>query len=55
MKTSSRLAIAIGALAVGGVAARASERTLDSLRQKFGADAVTSGRILRAKAAPRGE
>jgi len=35
--------------------ARANERTLDSLRQKFGADAVTSGRILRAKAAPRGE
>ena len=35
--------------------ARASERTLDALRQKFGADAVTSGRILRAKAAPRGE
>ncbi len=35
--------------------ARASERTLDALRQRFGADAVTSGRILRAKAAPRGE
>jgi DNA polymerase IV len=34
---------------------RASERTLDALRQRFGADAVTSGRILRAKAAPRGE
>jgi DNA polymerase-4 len=27
-----------------------SERTLDGLRAKFGADAVTSGRILRAKA-----
>lgn len=35
--------------------ARANERTLDSLRQRFGADAVTSGRILRAKAAPSGE
>jgi DNA polymerase-4 len=35
--------------------ARASERTLDALRQRFGADAVTSGRILRAKAAPKGE
>jgi len=34
---------------------RASERTLDALKQRFGADAVTSGRILRAKAAPRGE
>ncbi|WP_091739186.1 DNA polymerase IV [Phenylobacterium immobile] len=29
----------------------ASERTLDSLRDRFGAGAVTSGRILRAKAA----
>jgi DNA polymerase-4 len=35
--------------------ARANERTLDALRQRFGADAVTSGRILRAKAAPSGE
>ena len=35
--------------------ARASEGALDALRQRFGADAVTSGRILRAKAAPRGE
>jgi len=35
--------------------ARANERTLDALRQRFGADALTSGRILRAKAAPRRE
>jgi DNA polymerase-4 len=35
--------------------ARASERTLDALRQRFGADAVTSGRILRAKGAAKGE
>jgi DNA polymerase-4 len=35
--------------------ARASEQTLDSLRQRYGADAVTSGRILRAKAAPSSE
>jgi DNA polymerase-4 len=35
--------------------ARANERTLDVLRQRFGANAVTSGRILRAKAAPKGE
>jgi DNA polymerase-4 len=35
--------------------ARASERTLDALRQRFGAGAITSGRILRAKAAPKGE
>ena len=35
--------------------ARANERTLDALRQRFGADAVTSGRILRAKGAPKGE
>jgi DNA polymerase-4 len=35
--------------------ARASERTLDALRRKFGADAVTSGRNLRAKAAARRE
>jgi DNA polymerase-4 len=34
---------------------RASERTLDELRLRFGADAITSGRILRAKAAPRRE
>jgi DNA polymerase-4 len=31
--------------------ARASEGALDALRQRFGPDAVTSGRILRAKAA----
>jgi DNA polymerase-4 len=31
--------------------ALASEKTLDALRARFGADAVTSGRILRAKAA----
>ncbi|MCR5880703.1 DNA polymerase IV [Phenylobacterium sp. J367] len=31
--------------------ALASEKTLDTLRARFGADAVTSGRILRAKAA----
>lgn len=31
--------------------ALASERSLDAIRAKFGADAVTSGRILRAKAA----
>jgi DNA polymerase-4 len=31
--------------------ARAGERTLDALRDRFGAEAVTSGRILRAKAA----
>ncbi|HKR89068.1 MAG TPA: DNA polymerase IV [Phenylobacterium sp.] len=35
--------------------ARTNERTLDVLRQRFGADAVTSGRILRAKGAPKGE
>jgi DNA polymerase-4 len=35
--------------------ARASERTLDALRQRFGAGAITSGRILRAKAAAKGE
>jgi DNA polymerase-4 len=35
--------------------ARASERTLDALRQRFGVEAVTSGRILRAKAASKGE
>ena len=35
--------------------ARTNERTLDALRQRFGADAVTSGRILRAKRAPKGE
>jgi DNA polymerase-4 len=35
--------------------ARASEGALDALRQRFGADAVTSGRILRAKAASKGE
>jgi DNA polymerase-4 len=35
--------------------ARANERTLDVLRQRFGASVVTSGRILRAKAAPKGE
>jgi DNA polymerase-4 len=35
--------------------ARASERTLDALRQRFGATAVTSGRILRAKAAAKRE
>ncbi|MDB5446291.1 MAG: dinP [Phenylobacterium sp.] len=35
--------------------ARASERTLDALRHRFGADAITSGRILRAKAAPKRE
>jgi DNA polymerase-4 len=35
--------------------ARASERTLDALRQRFGAQAVTSGRILRAKAASKRE
>jgi len=35
--------------------ARASERTLDALRRRYGADAITSGRILRAKAATRGE
>jgi DNA polymerase-4 len=29
--------------------ALASEKTLDSIREKFGADAVTSGRILRSK------
>ena len=33
--------------------ARASERTLDALRRRFGSDAVTSGRILRAKAAAK--
>ncbi|RAK61887.1 DNA polymerase IV [Phenylobacterium hankyongense] len=31
--------------------ALAGERTLDAIRDRFGADAVTSGRILRAKAA----
>jgi DNA polymerase-4 len=35
--------------------ARASEATLDTLRQRFGPDAVTSGRILRAKGAAKGE
>jgi len=35
--------------------ARAGESALDALRQRFGSDAVTSGRILRAKAAPREE
>jgi DNA polymerase-4 len=35
--------------------ARASERTLDALRQRFGAGAITSGRILRAKAAGKDE
>jgi DNA polymerase-4 len=35
--------------------ARASERALDKLRQRFGATAITSGRILRAKGAPKGE
>jgi len=35
--------------------ARASERTLDTLRQRFGADAILSGRILRAKAAGKEE
>ena len=29
--------------------ALASERTQDAIRARFGADAVTSGRILRAK------
>jgi DNA polymerase-4 len=31
--------------------ALASERSVDAIRARFGADAVTSGRILRAKAA----
>jgi DNA polymerase-4 len=35
--------------------ARANERTLDALRQRFGSDAVTSGRILRAKTAAKRE
>ena len=35
--------------------ARASEQTLDALRQRFGPQAVTSGRILRAKAAGKDE
>jgi DNA polymerase-4 len=35
--------------------ALASEKTLDTLRARFGAGAVTSGRILRAKAALRGD
>jgi DNA polymerase-4 len=35
--------------------ARASERTLDHLRQRFGPEAVLSGRILRAKAAGKEE
>jgi DNA polymerase-4 len=33
--------------------AAAGERTLDAIRARFGADAVTSGRILRAKSAQR--
>jgi DNA polymerase-4 len=35
--------------------ARVEEAAVDALRQRFGADAVTSGRILRAKAATKGE
>ena len=35
--------------------ARAGERTLDAIRERFGEGAVTSGRILRAKAALKGE
>ncbi len=33
--------------------ALASEKTIDAIRAKFGADAVTSGRIFRAKAPPK--
>jgi len=33
--------------------ALASEKTADSLRARFGADAVTSGRALRAKSTPK--
>jgi DNA polymerase-4 len=35
--------------------ARANEQALDALRQRFGSDAVTSGRFLRAKAAAKRE
>jgi DNA polymerase-4 len=35
--------------------ARAGERAVDALRQRFGADAITSARILRGKEAAKGE